>query len=423
MAFVPWKTSNDCIESIKRKISFPISQNTFSEIDLLRFANEEMGMSQVPNVLSFHEEYFVYSTEMELVPNVSRYPIPDRAIGMKLRDVSFKSTNGDLFEMTRVHADDKAYFQRTVGANVAIHKYYLEGNDVVLTPLPTDNPTGSLVFYFFLRPNQLVKNERACIIQSFVKTITIDNTTLIAGDTTTINNVVFTAVAGAPSTNEFQIGANSIISATNLSSAINLNGISIASNGTPSTNIISINFKTLSDSQNILTSNTLAFDIQVTQGIQFDQVPTTYLNPETNQNEVLYANNELIDFLQTKPGHRTYKFDIKIPTNGISGTTINFTQTDVPTNIILGDYICLANECIIPQIPPELHDALCERTTARVLAAIGDLAGLQVVNAKLQEVDARTGSLIDNRTEGSALKVTQRKSLLSFGKMGSRRRL
>ena len=83
----------------------------------------------------------------------------------------------------------------------------------------------------------------------------------------------------------------------------------------------------------------------------------------------------------------------------------------------------MANECIIPQIPPDLHNALAERTAARILAAIGDTEGLGVANAKLQEIEARQGTLLDGRVEGAPQKITARHSLLRYGKMGTRKRM
>src|SRR5271166_1732603 len=130
MAFKPWYTSNDIIESVKRKIAFPVSQNTFTNLDILAFANEEMFISQVPTILQFHEEYFVNYVVTPLLTNLSVYPIPNRATGMKLRDLFWMDQNGNLFEMTRIEEHDKAFFQMNPGANQAIHKFYVEGNYV-----------------------------------------------------------------------------------------------------------------------------------------------------------------------------------------------------------------------------------------------------------------------------------------------------
>lgn len=400
-------TSNDLIASVKRRISFPVSQNTFSEEDILAFANEEMSISQVPSIIEYHEEYFVFNIEVPLVPNKSKYSIPERAIGMKLRNLFWKDGAGNFFEMTRVSQDDKAFFQRNIGANTAIHKFYMESNDIVLTPSVQSSATGNLNFDIFLRPNQLVKNERAAIISNFSQTITLNNASIIVGDTIVIGSATFTAVSGVPSSNQFQIGATSIDTATNLVSSINTNGIGTASNNASAT--VTIKYKDILFS--FTTSNSLGFSIPLTQGVEFTSIPTNIVN------------SSYIDFLQTKPGHRTRSIDVLIPSNGISGNVITFSSGTVPTDLIVGDYIALQNESIIPQIPPDLHTALAERTAARILAAIGDQAGLAAANMKIQDIENKQGTLLDQRVEGAPQKVTARHSLLRYSGMRSRRRL
>lgn len=429
MAARPYMTSQDLIDSVKRKVMFPISQNTFTEKEILAFANEELFISQVPAILEFHEEYFVFTLEVPIVPGQQRYPIPTRAIGMKLRDVKWKDTNNNLFDMSRVNPEEKAFYQLNIGTSETISKYYIEGNDLVLLPALTITNSLTLIFYYFLRPNQLVANARAAVIQSFVNTITVLNSNIVPGDTITIdsndtiNRQIFTAVTGLPAANQFQISGSDIATATNLVNAINLNGVAIATNGNPSTSLVTISFTNILASQGLITSNAVAFIIPLdTQAIQFDQVPSTYQDPITFQTEPLYVNGALVDFLQTNPGHRTYAIDVKIPKNGISGTTINFILEDVPTNIFVGDYIALANECIIPQIPPDLHTSLAQRTATMILAALGDQAGLQASAAKVQEMEKKQISLLDARVEGSALKISPKKSILRFQGFSSRRR-
>lgn len=404
---LPWYTSNDLIEAVKRKISFPVSQNTFTEDDILAFANEEMSISQVPSVLMYHEEYFVVTETVPLESNKSRYSIPSRAIGMKLRDVFYQDEQGNVFEMTRVHSDDRAYFQAVTAINNAIAKFYIQGNDVVLTPAVNSGPSGSLLFVYYLRPNQLVLNDRAATIESFSNTITIDLTALVAGDTVTIDDVVFTAVSGSPSTNEFQIAGTSTLTATNLKNAINTNGVVAADNGTPSTNIVTL---TYSDRQLVIsTTNSTSFSIPATLIVNCDQIPAHF------------ANGNNIDFLQTKPGHKTLALSIAIPNNGISGNSIIFNSEDVPEDVIVNDYICSEYECIIPQIPSDLHTGLAERTAARILSSIGDQAGLNNINTKIGEIDQRQSSILDNRVEGAPQKVLNRRSFLRFGKFYNRR--
>lgn len=499
MPRVPWLTSNQLIEDVKRKISFPISQATFTEEDVLSFANDEMMISQVPSVLQFHEEYFTTVKQVNIQSGISRYSIPDRAIGMKLRDLFYVDSNGNMFEMTKIEEEHKASFQFTSGGGSATnYTFFLEGNDIVLQPSVTSGgESGSLLFVFYLRPNQLVKDEKAAIIEAFNQTITVNNSFVVELDTVSIDDIIFTAVANNSSTitsittgtspvittsaphklssgqkvtinssdcvpsidgtrvvtvlssttfsvdievgtagssgsitspNHFVIGASSALTASNLASAINSVGDGLSS--TVNSNIVILAYEDINSE--IEASRTVAFVIpEDTIGIEFTDLPSTYTDQETNEVSDLFINGSIIDILQTKPGHKTYIYDLEIPASGISGDTIFFNKDDlkippsstvisgienVYANIIPGDYICLANECIIPQIPPDLHNGLAERTAARILASLGDTQGLQNSMQKIQEIESRQGTLLDNRVEGSPAKINNRHSLLRYGR-------
>jgi hypothetical protein len=109
--------------------------------------NQELQLNAVPTLIEEHEEYLVYRKSVPLLANISRYEIPDRAIGMSLRDVKFADSGGNFYDITRIAPDDKAFFQQSNGSNQTIGKFYLEGNEMVLTPKLLANPTGSLVLF------------------------------------------------------------------------------------------------------------------------------------------------------------------------------------------------------------------------------------------------------------------------------------
>lgn len=396
----PYYTSDDLIAAVKRKIAVPLSEETFSENDILQFANEETAIAQVPQVLSYHEEYFVVTESVPLVANQTRYPIPDRAIGMRLRNLFYLDSNNNPFEMNRVASDDKAFFQNNNSGAEFVYRYYLEGNDVVLTNKITA-PTGNLQFSYYLRPNQLVATTRAAIISSFGKPVQCVNANLSNGDTITVGGIVFTAVSGSPSVDEFQIGASSSITAANLANTISTNGIANASSSSDTTVI------TYSDRNLVFeTSSPLGLDIAE------DRIN---LNCTTNIPSNI-TDLSLVDLLQTKAGHKTRAFDILVPSNGVSGQTLQLEEDDVPTTMVIGDYIASANECIIPQIPSDLHVGLAERTCARILSSLGDQQGLGITNSKIQEIEAAQNPLLGQRVDGSAKKVFAKNTLLRRGK-------
>ena len=491
-------TTDDLIAAVKRKISFPVSQNTFSEDDIIQFANEEMFIAQVPSVLQYHEEYFVCRVQTPLVTNISRYQIPNRAIGMKLRDLMWSDSSGNYFEMTRVNSDDRAFFQRNVGANQAIHKFYLEGNDVVLTPGVVGGPTGSLNFFIYLRPNQLVSNSRARIINSFSRGINYDETKVNIGDKFTIttknqtpnpvsyefiaisdadtdiatitsgDSPVVTTVAAhnIPQGVMFRVQINGSIpsNANGLYSAVStgpntfkLSGslAASASGGTYSIEnsfqktyvgylISAITYAAIPEmiSTELYASPemlctfsdiTLSFSSN-SEGISAESVIRFNFSSDITDLFNLNGAKSKVDLLQTNPGHRTYLFDLTLQNAVGSVGYFNYSDLLVYLStgfgyapqiipIQIGDYMCLANEAIIPQIPPDLHNVLAERTAARILAAIGDQAGLAITNQKISEMENRQGNLLDQRSEGTPQKITARHSLLRYGKMGVRRRM
>lgn len=436
-AQTPWLTSDDLVNSVKLNIMFPISQSTFTYDDILAFANKEMSTSQVPSILKYHEDFFEVNYEVRLQPNQSVYPIPNRAIGLKLRDLMYRDTSQNLTEMTRITGDEDIFTYGS-GSGTPPYKFKLMGNDVVLVPPIGGHPIGSLVFVYYIRPNKLVANARAAIVQNFTRLVNLNNSLINPGDTVSINKIqrsidnplqvgkypddpdyndiriitsdTFTAVTGTPSTNEFQIGATSIITASNLTAAINTNATyqAVASGAS-----VSVSFNGLL--YQIASSNlTGGFVVPYTTGVNFQSLPTTYLDPSTGVTDSLFVNGASIDFLQTLPGHKIRGFDVIIPSNGISNTTIQFNSHDVPWDLVVGDYICLSNECIIPQIPTELHEVLAERTSARIQKALGDMAGLQATNQQVGAMEGNQNQLIDNRAEGTPQKVLGRHTILKI---------
>jgi hypothetical protein len=427
MSITPWYTSQTLIQAIQRKIAIPLNQRTFIDTDILAFAAEELLIDMVPDILRYHQEYFVWSEDVILNPNQQRYPIPERAMGMRLRDLFYVDTNGNLFEMTRINADDKAYWQRESATISLMQKYYLEGNDIVLAPQNIQSPTGTLRFSYFIRPNQLVDDAQAAIIKSFFTNLTVNSSLIALGDTLTIgplgNQVVFTAVTGAPVAGEFElVPGNDLLTSTNLHNAIILDGTYSAS--LVGTNIVSLIYTNLGNLYkfpvvfpvsglvvNIVSSNPTGLLVSSQIGLNTTDVSSNIVD------------TVLIDFLQTKSGHRLYAKDVPIIPGSVSTNAIAFNNVDVPLNLLVGDYICQQYECIIPQIPTDLHSGLAERVCARILAAQGDMQGLQISQGKMTDIKQSEGILTENRVDGSVEKVNQRKSIMSMQRMGIRRRI
>lgn len=161
--------TDQLLDSIKRRAMIPTSQDTFSPTDLLNFANEEMDIGLVPSILSVHEEFFVRTETIPLEANKTKYKIPYRSIGNKLRDVHFINENGDYRELSRSIEEDKVFYNNGSGSHFS--SYIVEGN--YIKPLPTigDNPvSGSIEMVYFIRPSNLVETDKVGIISAINRT-------------------------------------------------------------------------------------------------------------------------------------------------------------------------------------------------------------------------------------------------------------
>lgn len=168
MAVIPksYMTSDTLIQSAVRKAGLPRSQNVFTDDDFLAFANEEMDLGLVPSILSSREDYLMYTEDIAIDTNQTRYDIPARAIGNKLRDVSFVDTAGSIAEMSRIPVDYVSDYNSGYTYGRQAYIYYVENNQIVLVGTGSGLTPGFLRMTYYMRPNRLVLLNQVGIIQN-----------------------------------------------------------------------------------------------------------------------------------------------------------------------------------------------------------------------------------------------------------------
>lgn len=168
MASLPYYTTDSLIDAIKRNAAIPVHQQTFKNDDFIAFLNEEMSMGLVPNILRMKENYFLVTENIPLVANKNQYEIPRRAIGNKVREISFKDSTDSIYEMTQIQIGDLPYYNVNSGSSDP-SAYYISNNIINLL---TKNPgsSGFLSVSYYIRPNQLVLLADVGIIQSIDRT-------------------------------------------------------------------------------------------------------------------------------------------------------------------------------------------------------------------------------------------------------------
>lgn len=157
-------TASVIIEGIKRRASIPENQATFEADDFLAFADEELLLGIVPNIMSIHEDYFLFEIIVPLENGKTEYEIPSRAAGNKLRDLQYKPDPKTYIEMTRVGIGDR-FANYNDGLMSDMKRYYLKNNKVVVSGALSSSTSGELSFIFYIKPSQLVLEDRVGVIQ------------------------------------------------------------------------------------------------------------------------------------------------------------------------------------------------------------------------------------------------------------------
>ena len=305
-------TTTALLKSIKRRAMIPDNQSTFSDQDLIDLMNEEMMIGLVPSVLQMKDEYFLFKEIVSLVNNKSNYPVPERSLGSKLREVCFRDLQGNEYEMTQIAVDDRYDYLANVVEFSSFRRFYMSGSDLVLFPNVGPNVTGYLSFYYYMRPNSLVKDNEVATITAMDK-------------------------------------VNGTITVSSIPSAFN---------------------------------TSLKFDM-----------------------------------IRAKSPHNILSIDVDFTNINSTTKIITLAAADIPYDLEVGDFLAIAGQTCVPNVPTELHMILAHRAAQRVLEAIGDTQGLANAAAKLQEMEQKTGILVDNRVEGAPRKIVSRAIMTGLGRI------
>lgn len=423
-------TSELLINSVKRRISIPTNQNTFTDEDILAFADEELMLSIVPAIMSLHEDYLLFSQDTPLVASQNEYVIPYRAVGNKLYDLQFFDSNRNILPMSRTTLGDQPSYNGAYTTNLT-YAYYVKNNRIGLLPTFTGPSTGSLRFIYYIRPSALVFTPEICVVtnvnrltgvvsvnkipDTFSTNTKIDFYKFVSPHT--ILNIDILPLAVNPAGNNFVFSTGYDIITLSLDTVANATdgGYFIADSGNTTNKYFFWFDKTGStpvpsqpdtvgrtairvDLVGLTTANQIALAIQAVM-------------PPTD-----FAVNVNGTILTAQTGATGSGSNGIIPFGNDRFTLANTTQvSDIPNFLDVGDHIALAEQCAIPQIPSDLHVFLAQKTAERILEAQGDTEGLKLAQAKSAEMEVRAGTIIDNRVDESPVKLVNRYGILRSG--------
>lgn len=134
---------------------------------------------------------------------------------------------------------------------------------------------------------------------------------------------------------------------------------------------------------------------------------------DRNTNEVTltfaptsWTTSDTFDCIDSQPPFSSHGDDQTI--TAINGFILTFTS--VPNDLVVGDWISLANTSPIPQIPVEAHRLLEGLTAARILQYTGDPA-FQVFQAQAESMKRDLMQVLTPRVNGSPAKFPLRNRL------------
>ena len=384
-------TSKTLVDSVRRRCSIPKSDSMFDDTDILEFANQELLDTIIPLVKSNSEEYLLWSTEVDLVPNVSKYTIPERAIGSQLRDISYVDTGGQEHEMTRIMRDNRYSGQMSYSSS-KLYQFYVEGDGIVLVPSLSENVTGKLKFVYIIRPNKLVESDRVskvtAINEGFVQVANISN------------GAVTTFVTSEP----HELSNNESV---NITTVLGVDAASITGIF-PVTIVDTITF-------------TINVDSSALAPLSGGLVYNNTKNVVVNELPIIFGTTSSVDFIRTRSPHSILQIDVLPRKVVINQKIFNFKTVEIPSSLIKGDTIALSGETDVPTVPTELHYLLLNKVCERTMESLGDQQGFAVAKSKSTESIGAMNIMMDNRVDSAPLKVVNKHSLLKSRRNRNRR--
>jgi hypothetical protein len=132
-----------------------------------------------------------------------------------------------------------------------------------------------------------------------------------------------------------------------------------------------------------------------------------------------FAAGVIVDFVQGISGNSNLGMDLAI--TSVAGTQVTFGAGVVPTDLVAGDYIALAGQTPVVQIPTEGVPYLTTKTCVRILNAIGDFEGMAKLEELASQQEKTLKIITEPRNSGENEKVVPRWGLLRQGRSTFRR--
>ena len=162
-------TTTQLLANINRRNFAPTGQTTYSTADILAIADEEFRTLLLPEILSVREEFFVDYVDYSLVASQGGYDIPDRAVGMIIREIKYYDASGLVTDLNRMEPEDLDHISQESSKPVS---FYVQNNQIMLHRIPSSS-SGTIRVWFFIRAGDLIKASSAAVVSAINTTTNV----------------------------------------------------------------------------------------------------------------------------------------------------------------------------------------------------------------------------------------------------------
>lgn len=128
----------------------PLSQQTFTNEQIVKYLDEEMRGAVIPLFTKAREEYFVHTWSFPVDSSFKGFTIPSQTAGFRLRDIYIFDTSGNFqSKLIRINPDQIPYMR----GFQYLPSYYVENNEIIM--YPALNQSGIMKVRYFKAPNHL----------------------------------------------------------------------------------------------------------------------------------------------------------------------------------------------------------------------------------------------------------------------------
>lgn len=132
----------------------------FSDPEILDVAYDVLISELQPLIIGVRQEYYLKRTSSNIIAGVSKYRMPDRAVGQQLREVKILRGNSDLLDIPQIDLEQVSMVNPGTP-----NSFYLESNYVCLYPTP-GTTVDSLSLTYSLRCSKPVSASEVAVINS-----------------------------------------------------------------------------------------------------------------------------------------------------------------------------------------------------------------------------------------------------------------